>query len=137
MNDRILEKYSQRPKEPMAELRALTEVEEIDDLIAFGWLRGLRERAVMLEFRKKTGNILALPYGWVERVEFDPSQGITLTAGGQKISIRGRNLNAEARPNVRLFQGIAQHRVPWVQEADEPTNLRADKGATVIEHINW
>jgi hypothetical protein len=137
MNDRILEKYGHRPNEAIGELRALAETDEIEDFSSFGWLRGMRERAVMLELRKKTGNILAIGYAWVERIEFDPSQGITLHVGGRQISIRGRNLNAEARPQVRLFQGITRQRVPWIQEADEPTSLRTGKNATVIGHINW
>ena len=52
----------------------------------------------MLELRKKTGNILAASYSWIEKVKFDPSKGITLHAQGQKIRIRGRNLNGETRP---------------------------------------
>lgn len=58
-------------------------------------------------------------------------------AGGQKIRIKGRNLNADARPFVRLFQGICRHRVPWVVEADRPANLKAAQEETVIDQIEW
>jgi hypothetical protein len=47
----------------------------------------------------------------------------------------GRNLNAEVRPNVRLFEGITRHKIPWIQEADEPMALQAGKSATVIDKI--
>src|SRR5581483_10396872 len=82
------------------------EDETPDDLGAFGWLRGVRDRAVMLELRRKDGSAVAFAYTWLERAEFDPSQGITLKFGMEKVKIAGRNLNAEAKPNVRLFAGI-------------------------------
>ena len=108
-----------------------------DDLGAFGWLRGIRDRAVMLELRRKDGSIVAIGYGWLERVAFDPSEGITLSATGQKIRIRGRNLNAEVRPSVRLFEGIARHRVTWVREADRAAAMEADPKAAIIDCIEW
>ena len=109
--------------------------ESEDDLGAFGWLRGQRERAVMLELRHKDGRVTGLGYAWLERAEFNPSDGITLYFVGKTVKLTGCNLNAESRPNVRLFAGILRHRVPWVQEADQAAAMRAGKGATVIERI--
>ena len=117
--------------------KAETEIEATDDLGAFGWLRGIRDRAISLELRKKTGNIVAIPYMHLERLEFDPSSGITLYAGGQTYRIKGRNLNAEIQPTKRLWQGLVRCRVPWIQEADRPDALQADKSATVVESIEW
>lgn len=97
--------------------RSSEEADLTEDLGCFGWLRGVRERAVMLELRKRNGNILAVGYGWLERVEFDPSIGIALHGAGRVIRIRGRHLNSEIRPGVRLFEGVARHRVPWVCES--------------------
>lgn len=113
------------------------EADACDDLGAFGWLRGIRDRALMLELRRKDGSIVAIGYGWIERVAFDPSEGIMLSAGGQKIRIKGRNLNAEVRPSVRLFEGIARHRVPWVREADRSAAMEAEARATIIDSIEW
>jgi hypothetical protein len=113
------------------------EADACDDLGAFGWLRGIRDRAVMLELRRKDGSIVAIGYGWLERVEFDPSEGITLSAGGQKIRIKGRNLNAEVRPSVRLFEGIARNRVPWVREADTATCMAAGDKDTIVDSVSW
>jgi len=135
MSADFLEKYAVRRTAPEAAVPE--EVEATDDLGCFGWLRGIRDRAVMLELRKKTGNIVAIGYGWIERVEFDPSEGIALCALGQKVRIRGRNLNAEARPMVRLFEGITRHRVPWVQEAAGQELLESGRAAIVIESIEW
>lgn len=108
-----------------------------EDLGSFGWLRGVRERATMLELRKKNGNILAIAYSWVDRVEFNPSDGITLHLAGQKIQIKGRGLNAEVRPLIRLFEGLTRHRVPWIQEADEPALVDSAARETLIEAITW
>lgn len=105
------------------------------DLGAFGWLRGQHDRAPMLELRKKDGNIIAFPYTWLERAQFDPSDGILLKFGVEKVKITGRNLNAEVRPNVRLFAGIVRHRVPWIQEADQAAAMEASREATVVETI--
>jgi hypothetical protein len=111
------------------------DVDATEDLGAFGWLRGVQDRAIMLEIRHKDGSITAKGYSWLQSVEFDPSRGITLNFSGEKITIVGRNLNAEARPNVRLFAGIVRHRVPWIQEADGATVIEAAKGAVVIEEV--
>lgn len=108
-----------------------------EDLRSFGWLRGLRESATMLELRKKTGNIVAIGYAWIERVEFDPSEGIFLDVGDQRIAIRGRNLNAEVRTGVRLFEGITRHRVPWIREMDAVRALDSDPGTCLVESIRW
>lgn len=118
-------------------LASQSDDELCDNFGCFGWLRGVRERAIMLELRKKNGNILAIGYSWVDRVEFNPSEGITLHMAGQKINIKGRGLNYEVRPLVRLFDGITRHRVPWVQEADEPALVEGGQRGTLIESITW
>jgi hypothetical protein len=108
-----------------------------DNLGCFGWLRGVRDRAPMLELKKKTGNILAVGYAWLERAEFDPSEGITLHLAGQRVRIIGRNLNVDTRPLVRLFEGITRHRVPWVREATQADVLTAQADSCLVETISW
>ena len=133
MNDSVLAKFTKRPE---GEAASPTENDESDDLGVFGWLRGVRDRAVMLELRHKDGAISALGYAWLERAEFNPSDGIVLHFAGKTVKITGRNLNAEVRPNKRLFTGITRHRVPWVQEADGPTAITASPRDVVIDEIN-
>ena len=137
MSDKILERYSGRRSSTDAEVAGGSEADGSEDLGAFGWLRGPRERAVMLELRKKDGNILAIGYGFIDRIEFRPSDGITLHSGSQKITIKGRNLNAESRPQVRLFQGLTRHRVPWILERDVSSKLQAEQSAVIVEAIEW
>lgn len=138
MSDNLLQRYA-RPVTRTTEQAPLSIVEstgdELSDCGAFGYLRGLRERAIMLELRKKDGNIKAIGYAWLSQAEFDPSVGITLHVAGQQIRIVGRNLNAEVRPNVRLFESLLRQRVLWIQESDEPTLMQAEPEDTVIDRI--
>lgn len=108
---------------------------EVDHCAAFGWLRGLGERASMLELRFKGGNITALGYGWLDRLEFDPSEGIALRFGGTSVRIQGRNLNEEVQANVRLFEALARHRVTWIHEAGHNEALVADPSTVCVETI--
>ncbi|HEY4311623.1 MAG TPA: hypothetical protein VGN12_19410 [Pirellulales bacterium] len=138
MSDKGLDKYFRRNSgEATVDDTAPEEAEVIDDIGAFGFVRGTRDRAVSLEMRKKTGNILAISYGWIERIEFNPSEGITIHALGQQIRVRGRNLNAEVRPYIRLFESLTRHKVSWIQETDEPTQLSSDMRSTIVEAIEW
>lgn len=133
MNDSVLQRFAVRSNDNID----AAEAEQLEDLGVFGWLRGVRDRAVMLELRKKDGNVLAVGYAWLDKVEFNPSLGIVLCLGGQKITVRGRNLNSEVRPNVRLFQGLCRHRVPWIQEADEAMFMESGGQGPLIEEIEW
>lgn len=117
---------------------AAPETEEIDDHQSFGVVRGIRERAVMLELRQKDGSILALHYSWLERAEFDPSTGITLTFGGHTVKLTGRNLNGhgDTEPQVRLFASLVRHRVAWVCESGGDDVFRVSPGMTFIDRIS-
>jgi hypothetical protein len=113
------------------------EADVVDDLGSYGFLRGVKDRAVMLSVYKKDGSATAFGFSWLERVEFNPSSGLLLHFMGQTVKITGRNLNAEIRPNVRLFDGLCRHRVPWVKEADGPTAMVSAKHSPIIESIEW
>lgn len=137
MNDKLLQRYAGRlpltdtngdpsPGEPEAE-----------DLGCFGYLRGIRDRALSLEFRKANGNIVAIPYHSIERFEFDPSEGILICAHGEKIRIKGHNLNAEVRPLVCLFEGITRYKISWIREMEHHEGLTAGDNDTVISTIEW
>ncbi len=140
MIDRPLDKYLTRKgneNEHDADHHAAAGDDAADDLGSFGWLRGVRDRALMLELRKKEGTIVALPYAYIERADFDPTQGITLYVMGKQVRIKGRNLNGEIRPHVHLFNGITRHRVPWVRQANGHGASTAGESETVIESIEW
>jgi hypothetical protein len=140
MSDSVLDRFN-RPAAKAASPSVLASVEpdpeELDDYGAFGWLRGVRDKAIMLELRKKDGTVRAFGYAWLQEVDLDPSKEITLYLPAGKIRLIGRNLNVENRPNIRLFQGIVRHKVPFVQEADDVMIMKAKDSDTVIEKIDW
>lgn len=135
-DNNILDRFLHRIPSQGANENNVSDETEIDDLGVFGFLRGSKERAPMIELRKRDGRVLAVSYGMFE-VEFNPSDGITLHFADRKVKIRGRNLNAETRPKIKLFEGIARYRVPWVRELSEPERLKAQPGDTVIDMIEW
>ena len=130
-SERLLQRYVR------SEAAEPTLPDEIDDLGAFGWLRGQRDRALYLELRKKDGSVRAVGYAWLSEIHFDPSDGITLCFSGQKIRLIGRNLDREIRPNVRLLSGLLRQRVPWVREADEGSLLKSGEAEACVERIVW
>jgi len=131
MYDKVIDQYAGKRKL----LSADNSEDDTDDFGAFGWLRGVQDRALMLEIRHKDGRVSFKGYAWLQSGEFDPSEGITLNFSGETVKITGQNLNAEARPNVRLFAGIIRHRVPWIQEADGADVVQAAQDAVVIEEV--
>jgi hypothetical protein len=135
MSYRILDRYA-TARTSNGEASEQLEAEPADDLGVFGYLRGVRDRAIMLELRLKDGGSRALGYAWLDHAQFDPSEGITLSFAGRTVRITGRNLNCELRPNVRLFAGILRHRVPWIQEADGASAIEADDSTMVIDDLS-
>lgn len=134
MTDRILQRYTRTERDDSDS--AANDLGEVDDLGSFGFLRGVKDRAAMLELRLKDGNSVAFDNGWLRKVEFNPSEGITLHFGGtDTVRIIGRNLNRPNAANAQLLRGIHSHRVPWIQEASEPDLLQSKDDATVIEQI--
>lgn len=136
MSDNILHKYTARVG-GTGDADEISDADGTEDLGAFGWLRGPRDRCNMLELRKRGGNVLAIPYGFISTILFDASDGIAIRCGDMSILIKGRNLNGEARPQVRLFQGLTRHRVPWVAEIGKTDQLRLPADAVVIQSIEW
>lgn len=104
---------------------------------AFGYLRGIRDRADAVEFRFKDGNCVWFPYGWLGNWRFNPSEGLLLKFSGDLVYlvlIRGSNLD---RPlgdgTIDLIRaGLQRHRVTWLREmgADESRQV-GDAGPTI------
>lgn len=133
MTDSVLDRYS----------RAATvgsdadEAEVVQDCGAFGFLRGIRDRAIMLELRKKDGSIRAFGYGWLQAVEFDPSGCVSLMFPGHSVKIIGSNLGTPNLQGVSLLSAILRHRATFVQEADQVTYMGASKGEAIVEQMEW
>lgn len=107
---------------------------------AFGFLRGLHERAQMIEFRFRDGNSESYPYSLLGPVRFNPSVGLLLRFTGDVVTlvlIRGSNLDAPVGPGgVNLMErGIHRHRVTFVREMDEGDIRRVGEGGPTIDRI--
>lgn len=141
MPDSLVEKYTGRPAPAIAASNTRDPVPEPEviesDLGCFGWLRGVKEGSLMLELRKKDGHVLAIGYSWIERIEYQPEEGITLHTPGRAIRIVGSGLYAEVREGVSLFAGLIRHRVPWIRESDRTGLLQPQRQAASIDSIEW
>jgi hypothetical protein len=138
MSDSVLKRYT-NPRAPFVPRGEVLDEgdDSTDDLGCYGWLRGLRERSPMLEFRRKDGRSVAYDYALLRKVEFDPSEGITLHFDGEVVRIEGRNLDDEPTPGIQLLRGIHIHRVPWVRELGESDILEVGEDRLVIERFDF
>lgn len=132
MSDSIIDRYAGRNGEDEA---TSGEPEQLEDLGSFGYLRGIRDRAIMLELRLKTGDVEAFPYSALSRVSFSRSDGITLHFGGTTVRIVGQNLDAEVRPNLRLLAGILRNRVSWILQLDHFVGKHGAISTIVIDRF--
>jgi hypothetical protein len=104
---------------------------------AFGYLRGLHERASAIEFRMKGGNSVWFPYNWLGTWKFDPSVGLLLKFSGDLVYlvlIRGSNLDKPVEDSgIDLIRaGLQRHRVLWVREmGEEDIRQTGDNGPTI------
>lgn len=137
MGDDVLERYTRRVMSPALH-SALTEHEPdaAEDYACFGWLRGVRERALMLELRKLDGRVMAVGYAWLERVEYEPEAGITLFLPGLTVKVKGSGPNTTLPSGVRLLDGLLRHRVPWLAESGRAEALHGRQTVT-IERVEW
>jgi hypothetical protein len=136
MSDSLIDKYAKRTPFPDPHRLELEEG-ETENRGCFGWLRGIRDRAYMLALHKKDGHVLALSYSWVQRIEYEPQAGITLYLPDMQVRVQGTGLNAEAKPTIRLLDGVIRHKVPWIRECDAAEILRAGDGGVAVERIDW
>ncbi len=136
MSDSILKRYA-TPRAQLVprDVEAGEGDDAAEDLGCYGWLRGLRERSPMLEFRRKDGRSVAFDYALLRKVEYDPSEGITLHFDAEIVRIEGRNLSEEPVPGIQLLRGLHNHRVPWIRELCEGDVVGAAEDMLVIERF--
>lgn len=106
---------------------------------AFGYLRGLQDRALALRFCFRDGNSICLPYAWLGPWEFNPSVGLLVKFSGDAVLlvlIRGSNLDALVGGSVNLTdRGLQRHRILWVKEMDEDELRRAGQGEPTVDRV--
>ena len=105
----------------------------------FGYLRGIRDTALSLEFRFANGNREAFPYSWLGPLTYNPSAGLLLKFVGDLVYLvllEGSNLNALVNGAVSLYdRGIQRHRVTWVREMTRQQVELAGEGEATVERI--
>ena len=107
---------------------------------AFGFLRGIRDRADAIEFRLASGNSVWFPYNWLGTVKFDPSAGLLLKFSGDLVYlvlVRGSNLNRPIEETgIDLIRaGLQRHRVTWVREMSEDDIRQTGENGPTIDGI--
>ncbi len=107
---------------------------------AFGYLRGLHERADALELRFREGNSSWFPYSWLGNWEFNPSAGLLLKFSGDLVYlvlIRGSNLDhplTESTINL-TSAGLQRHRVVWIREMTSDEIRQVGQTGPTIDRI--
>ena len=106
-----------------------------DDWGTFGILRGNKERSVMLDLRLKNGQREAFAYAILERVSFDPSDGLTLRFLGTVVKLTGRNLTQPTSTGLHLLEVLHRHRVSWIAELEEVQSWTMARDVPLITEI--
>ncbi|CAN5473036.1 hypothetical protein BH10PLA2_BH10PLA2_07580 [soil metagenome] len=105
---------------------------------AFGYLRGLKDRALSIEFRFADGHSLAYSYTLLAEYQHNPSAGILLKFLGDKVTllvIQGSNLNAAINGISLYDRGLLRHRITFVQEMSREQLKRAGEREPTIDRI--
>src|ERR1700685_1991330 len=104
-----------RPGSPLDRAAAADVDSDEEECLAFGYLRGIRDQSLSLEFRFANGNREAFPYSWLGPATYNPSAGLLLKLVGDLVYLvllEGSNLNALVNGCINLYdRGIQRHRV--------------------------
>jgi hypothetical protein len=131
-------------RKPQRGLATFKETKQANDeayCAAFGYVRGLEQRAVAVEFRFRDGNSDWFAYSLLGAWRYNPSVGLLLKfAGGDLITyvlIRGSNLDAVLREKeINLTdRGFQRHRITFVREMDEDELRKAGEGEPTIDRL--
>lgn len=69
------------------------------------------ELPMMLDIRAVTRDAVAMPYSYLEMIQYDPSVALVLTFAACEVRIEGRNL-------AELYAALTEHKVNYIQEND-------------------
>lgn len=95
--------------------------EEIENTNSEFWgvERVANRRAIMLDLRLKGGLFYALPYSYMTKIKFNPSEGIEIFISGNHVKITGRNLN-------EIYLQLCKNRVNFIQANFSDIDLAAE-----------
>lgn len=86
------------------------EEQNLSDFKFYGIEPQSSAQAVMLDVRFGNGNFQALPYSYMTRIRFNPSEGIEVFVSDVKLLIIGRNMNT-------IYNYLVMHRLTYIQES--------------------
>jgi hypothetical protein len=113
---------------------------EVETCPAFGFLRGVGDRALAVEFRLRNGNSEWHSYNCLNSFRFNPSVGILLRFAADVVTlilIRGSNLDlilGDRQINL-TDRGLQRHRISFVREMEEDELRRAGNKQPTIDKI--
>jgi hypothetical protein len=105
---------------------------------AFGYLRGVRDRALHLELKLEAGDSITLPYAWLGPTRFHPSLGIALLFQGADlflVKLVGRNVNLPRAEGISLYDLLLRHRAVWVRESSAIESAALPERECVLDRI--
>lgn len=123
---KLVERYTGRPKTEAAEAGVPDDVED-NSYQPASPVSANRPPELMVEFRAKRGDSVALSYALLISAAFNPSQGIVLEFTTHRVMLTGRNLTT-------VHRALLEHRLAWVQELSGPLDDQPS-AATVITSI--
>ncbi len=127
------------PDEPPGQSNAPPKEEDEDSCTAFGFLRGIRDRAMALEFRFSNGKSKTFSYHLLHEMTYIAPAGLLLKLVGDKITlvlIEGTNLNAQISGGASLYdRGLQRHRVTWIKEMTRQQADKAGENDVIVARI--
>jgi hypothetical protein len=114
------------------------EEDDEESCAAFGYLRGVKDRALTLELRFAAGHSLGYSYSLLSESKYNPSAGIMLKFLAEKvflIVIEGSNLNSLVSGISLYDRGILRHRITYIQEMRQDQLRRTGEGEPTIDRI--
>ncbi|RAJ89924.1 hypothetical protein LX87_05613 [Larkinella arboricola] len=94
----------------------------------WGIERSATRRAVMLDLRLKGGEFVSLPYSYMTKIKFNPSESLELFISGNHVKITGRNLH-------EVYNQLCRHRVTFIQASISNFD-NIDEGQAYIKDID-
>jgi hypothetical protein len=133
----ILEKLNPRPPK---EVPVEPQDEDEFSCPAFGYLRGIRDRGLAVEFRFRDGTSSWFSYSLLAAFYYHPSVGLLMKFTGDTITlvlIRGSNLDLPVRQSTMTLmdRGLQRHRITFVREMDEDELRKAGDKEPTIDSI--
>ena len=113
-----------------------------ESLVFFGFLRGIQDREVMLEFRRTEEDREAFAYALLTKIDLKGNGEIILHFVGYRVTVTGRNLHAsqaygaQKQHAIRLYDALRRHRVNWIRTATPEESFTVAEDALFVEVID-